>query len=44
LVDDEGVREELARKGRLRAAQYSWESCAEGLASLYHELASERVS
>jgi glycosyltransferase involved in cell wall biosynthesis len=44
LVDDRAAREDLARKGQLRAAEYSWTSCAEGLASLYHELAGSRVS
>ena len=44
LVDDPAARAQLAQKGRQRAAQYSWESCAEGLASLYHELASSRIS
>lgn len=44
LVDDATARAQLARKGRQRAAQYSWHNCAEGLASLYHELASSRIS
>jgi glycosyltransferase involved in cell wall biosynthesis len=44
LVDDASARARLAEKGRQRAAQYSWESCAEGLASLYHELATSRIS
>jgi len=37
LVEDPHARQELVRKGRERAARYSWEACASGLAALYHE-------
>jgi glycosyltransferase involved in cell wall biosynthesis len=37
LVDDERARKELARRGLERARLYTWDACAAGLASLYHD-------
>jgi len=37
LLGDEPGRVELARRGRDRAALYTWEACASGLAALYHD-------
>jgi glycosyltransferase involved in cell wall biosynthesis len=37
LLGDEEARQRLARKGRERAAHYSWDRCAAGLADLYQE-------
>ena len=39
LVDDDAARQELARRGRERAALYTWEACAAGLDRLYHDAA-----
>ncbi len=44
LVDDAAARDGLARKGQERAARYSWQACASGLASLYHDVATSRIS
>lgn len=37
LLGDEAARLELVRRGRERAALYTWEACACGLAALYHD-------
>ncbi len=37
LLDDNAARQELVRKGRARAALYTWDACAAGLVSLYRE-------
>ena len=37
LLGDEAGRLELARRGLERAALYTWEACASGLAALYHD-------
>ena len=37
LLGDEPARLELSRRGRERAALYTWEACASGLAALYHD-------
>ncbi len=42
LLGDEEARQRLARKGRERAAHYSWDRCAAGLADLYRECATSR--
>lgn len=39
VVGDEAVREQLVRAGRARAATFSWERCAAGLAGLYRQAA-----
>jgi len=39
VVDDDDVRAGLVERGRRRVAAFSWESCAEGLAGVYHEAA-----
>jgi glycosyltransferase involved in cell wall biosynthesis len=44
LLDDEGGRRRLVERGRARAAAFSWESCAEGLAGLYADAAKEKAS
>ncbi len=44
LIVDTAARQELARKGRQRAALYSWEACAAGLVALYHESAEARLA
>lgn len=44
LVDDAAARDALARKGQERAGRYSWQACAQGLASLYHDVATSRIS
>jgi glycosyltransferase involved in cell wall biosynthesis len=38
LLDDSDRREELMSKGRVRAAGYSWDACADGLIRLYQRL------
>ncbi len=43
LIVDTAARQELARKGRQRAALYSWEACAAGLMALYRESAEARL-
>jgi glycosyltransferase involved in cell wall biosynthesis len=42
LLGDEAARLELVRLGKERAALYTWESCASGLAALYHDAKSAR--
>jgi len=42
LLGDEPGRLELARRGRERAALYTWEACASGLAALYHDASRAR--
>ncbi len=42
LVSDEAQREKLALRGRERAAQFSWEACAAGLAGLYRDASVSR--
>ncbi len=42
LLADESRRAETVRRGRARAALFTWESCGEGLASLYHDAAESR--
>jgi glycosyltransferase involved in cell wall biosynthesis len=37
LLDDDGTRRELVRRGRQQAALYTWEDCAGGLAQLYRD-------
>jgi glycosyltransferase involved in cell wall biosynthesis len=37
LLGDEAGRLELARRGRERAALYTWDECAAGLAMLYRD-------
>jgi glycosyltransferase involved in cell wall biosynthesis len=44
LLEDPSARQELARKGRERAARYTWEACATGLARLYHDSAEARTN
>ena len=44
LIVDIAARQELARKGRQRAALYSWEACAAGLVTLYRESAEARLA
>jgi glycosyltransferase involved in cell wall biosynthesis len=44
LIEDADARQELARKGLERAALYTWDACANGLVSLYHECAAARLS
>jgi alpha-1,3-rhamnosyl/mannosyltransferase len=39
LVDNSAEREALSRKGLERAALYTWEACAAGLAQLYGDAA-----
>jgi glycosyltransferase involved in cell wall biosynthesis len=39
LVDDEDRRADLRRRGRARAARYSWDRCAEGIADLLRRAA-----
>ena len=39
LVDDQKVRQAFSAKGLERAGRFSWDACAAGLASLYHEAA-----
>jgi glycosyltransferase involved in cell wall biosynthesis len=42
LVDDDGLRQDLVRRGLQRAALYRWEACADGLAALYRDAADLR--
>jgi glycosyltransferase involved in cell wall biosynthesis len=42
LVDDTGVRQALAGKGLERAGHFTWDACAAGLATLYHEASQAR--
>ena len=44
LIEDADARQELAGKGRERAALYTWDACAAGLAALYHEAAAARLN
>ncbi len=37
LLGDEGRRQDLVRRGRERARQFTWEASAAGLATLYHD-------
>ncbi len=37
LLDDEAASAELALRGKRRAAAFSWERCADGLAALYRD-------
>jgi glycosyltransferase involved in cell wall biosynthesis len=39
VLDDEAVRADLVARGRERAATYTWERCAAGLADLYRDAA-----
>jgi glycosyltransferase involved in cell wall biosynthesis len=39
VLDDESRRQELVRRGRARAALYSWDRCAAELVELYRSLA-----
>jgi glycosyltransferase involved in cell wall biosynthesis len=43
VLDSETRRDELAAAGRRRAAEFSWASCAEGLAALYRDAADDRA-
>ena len=38
LASDAGLREDLARRGLLRAREYSWERAIESTWSVYREL------
>ena len=38
LAADEGLRDELARKGRARAAQFTWQKAVDRTWSVYREL------
>jgi glycosyltransferase involved in cell wall biosynthesis len=42
LAKDAGLRDELARRGRLRAAEFSWRRCAESTLEGLHALAGAR--
>jgi alpha-1,3-rhamnosyl/mannosyltransferase len=42
LLDDPGQRLDLSRRGRQRAALYSWQACADGIVSLYREALAAR--
>jgi alpha-1,3-rhamnosyl/mannosyltransferase len=42
LLDDPDQRLDLSRRGRQRAALYSWEACADGIVSLYREALAAR--
>ena len=44
LLDDDATRRELTRKGRERAALYTWGACAAGLVSLYRQATEESRS
>ena len=39
VLNDEVLRSELASRGRCRVAQFTWEACGWGLASLYRDAA-----
>jgi glycosyltransferase involved in cell wall biosynthesis len=39
LVDDPEARQDLSRRGRERAARFSWSACADGLEALYRRAA-----
>lgn len=39
VLDDDGLRSELVARGRARAATFTWEACADGLASMYRDAA-----
>lgn len=39
LLDDDGERERLAGRARIRAAGFTWDRCAEQMAAVYHEAA-----
>jgi len=43
VLDSETRRDELAAAGLRRAAEFSWASCAEGLAALYRDAADDRA-
>lgn len=38
LLDDSGLRDRLIAAGRLRAASFTWERCAEQVDAVFHEL------
>ncbi|MGH9069597.1 MAG: glycosyltransferase family 4 protein [Acidimicrobiales bacterium] len=42
LLDDPDAATALGARGRLRAEQFTWERCAEGLARLYRDALAER--
>jgi glycosyltransferase involved in cell wall biosynthesis len=42
VLDDEALRDGLVDRGRERAAVFTWESCAAGLADLYVAAAERR--
>ncbi len=42
LLDHADARRELSRRGRDRAARYTWEACASGLTALYRQSAEAR--
>ncbi len=42
LLDDPGQRLDLSRRGRQRAAGYTWDACADGIVSLYREAVAAR--
>jgi glycosyltransferase involved in cell wall biosynthesis len=44
LVDDQQARQAFSAKGVERASRFSWDACAAGLASLYHEAAEARLA
>jgi glycosyltransferase involved in cell wall biosynthesis len=44
LVDDPAARLELSNRGRRRAAQFTWASCADGLVALYEQAAYEQAA
>ena len=39
VLNDDVLRSELASRGRCRVAQFTWEACGSGLASLYRDAA-----
>jgi glycosyltransferase involved in cell wall biosynthesis len=42
ILSDHSLREELRRKGLMRAAEFSWKRCAELTAAVYHAATGER--
>jgi glycosyltransferase involved in cell wall biosynthesis len=42
VLDDEHQRDRLVAAGRRRAAGFTWEACAAGLAALYRDAADAR--
>lgn len=38
LIDDPQLRQELSRRGRLRAAEFTWQACAEQTLEVYRQV------